>query len=295
MFFVYEVLLYLVFVLTLPFFILTGILRSKYLSNFPERIGRYRTRPHPHDLWLHAVSVGEAIAARPAMNEVERMRPNTSLVITTTTITGQAQARRLYPHATVTYFPFDFAFAVRRFLEHHQPRAYATMETEIWPNVSRLAHDRGTRLLLANGRISDRSYPRYRFMRPLLRRVLRHYDRILAREELDRERFIAIGAPASVVETTGNVKFDYQLDESPLAFDLQSLAANRPVFVLGSTIEGEDEVLLPELEKLENVFIVIAPRKPERFEVVAALLATTKLRAVRRSVIPSVSEGSGRA
>ena len=146
-------------------------------------------------------------------------------------------------------------------------------------------------MLLANGRISDRSYPRYRFMRPLLRRVLRHYDRILAREELDRERFIAIGAPASVVETTGNVKFDYQLDESPLAFDLQSLAANRPVFVLGSTIEGEDEVLLPELEKLENVFIVIAPRKPERFEVVAALLATTKLRAVRRSVIPSASSG----
>src|SRR4051812_3672007 len=107
MFLVYEVLLYLVFVLTAPFFLLTGALRGKYLSNFPERMGRYPSRPHRHDLWLHAVSVGEAIAARPVMTEIERLRPETSVVITTTTITGQTQAKRLYPHATVTYFPFD--------------------------------------------------------------------------------------------------------------------------------------------------------------------------------------------
>src|SRR5436190_249228 len=110
------------------------------------------------------------------------------------------------PAATVTYFPFDFATSVKRFLRHHTPRAFATMETEIWPNATRLARARGLRLVLANGRISDRSFPRYRAFRPVVRRVLRHYEHILAREETDRERFIAIGARSEVVETTGNVK-----------------------------------------------------------------------------------------
>src|SRR6185436_20437 len=109
----------------------------------------------------HAVSVGETIAARPVVDEILRQRPETSIVFTTTTITGQAQARRLFPEATVTYFPFDFSFSVRRFLEQHRPRVFATMETELWPNVTRLSHARGMRLILANGRISDRSYPKY--------------------------------------------------------------------------------------------------------------------------------------
>ncbi|HWS73407.1 MAG TPA: glycosyltransferase N-terminal domain-containing protein, partial [Thermoanaerobaculia bacterium] len=136
MFVLYEVALYLVFLITAPFFLLTGFLRGKYLSNFPERMGFYRTRAAAHDLWIHAVSVGETLAAKPVVDEIVRQRPGTSFVITTTTITGQSQARRLYPHATVTYFPFDFAFAVKRFLTQHRPRAFATMETEIWPNVT---------------------------------------------------------------------------------------------------------------------------------------------------------------
>lgn len=291
MFFVYEVLLYLVLAVALPFFLVAGVLRGKYLSNFPERAGFYRSRAHPHDLWLHAVSVGETIAARPVMTAIERMRPETTVVITTTTITGQAQAKRMYPHATVTYFPFDFSFAVRRFLDHHQPRAFATMETELWPNVTRISKSRGVRLLLANGRLSDRSYPRYRLMRPLLRRVLAAYDRILAREELDRERFVAIGAPRAIVETSGNVKFDYEPDLSPLPIgeELTKLIAGRPVVVLGSTLEGEDDALIREIENVEGVFFIIAPRKPERFEPVAALLSMTKLRVARRSAWPPSS------
>src|SRR5512142_1156448 len=185
MFVVYEVLLYLVFLVTLPFFLFTGLVRGKYLSNFRERLGLYRSPVSSHDLWIHAVSVGETIAARPVVAEVLRLRPGTSIVMTTTTITGQAQAKRLYPEATVTYFPFDFSFSVRRFLEHHKPRVFATMETEIWPNVTRLARARGLKLILANGRISDRSLPRYRAFRRIVAHVLRNYDRILAREEAD--------------------------------------------------------------------------------------------------------------
>lgn len=269
MFLLYEALLVLVSVLVLPFF----IFRRKYIANFPERAGFYRSPAQGHDLWLHAVSVGEAIAARPVMTAIERLRPQTSVVITTTTVTGQAQARQMYPNATITYFPFDFSFSVRRFLDHHRPRVFATMETEIWPNATRLSKSRGLKLLLANGRLSDRSFPKYRFFRPLVRSVLRKYDRILAREELDRERFAAVGAPREIVETSGNVKFDYDVDETPLAIapQLTALIANRPVFILGSTLEGEDEMLIREMTG--DMFVIIAPRKPQRFEAVAALLA----------------------
>lgn len=288
MYVLYEVLLYLVLLLALPYFLFTGVLRGKYLANFPARLGFYKSRRDVHDLWVHAVSVGEALAAQPVVAEILEQRPGTSIVFTTTTLTGQAQARRLYPDATVTYFPFDFAFSVRRFLDHHRPRVFATLETEIWPNVTRIARQRGLRLILANGRISDRSLPRYRAFRAVVGSVLRKYDRILAREETDRERFVAIGAPAEIVEISGNVKFDYEPDESPLEIGpvLETLFAGRQVVVLGSTMEGEDEALLPEVERLlaeHHAFVVIAPRKPERFELVAGLMATSALRFVRRS------------
>lgn len=289
MFVLYEVLLYLVFIISLPFFLLLGIVRGKYLANFPERMGFYPAKPEAHDLWIHAVSVGEALAAKTVVDEIMRQRPDTSIVFTTTTITGQAQAKRLYPRATVTYFPFDFSFAVRRFLEQHTPRAFATMETEIWPNVTRIGRNRGLRMVLANGRISDRSFPRYRALRPLLRPILAKYDRILAREDEDRRRFIAMGAPDAIVETSGNVKFDYRPDSTPLevAPQLESMIAGRRTVVFGSTLEGEDEMLLPLIEELarHRIFVIVAPRKAERFEFVAALLGTTSLRVARRSAL----------
>jgi 3-deoxy-D-manno-octulosonic-acid transferase len=141
---------------------------------------------------------------------------------------------------------------------------------------------------MANGRLSDRSFPRYRALRPIIRRILRDYDRVLARDEGDRQRFIAIGAPPAAVETTGNVKFDFAVDEKPLAIGSQllSLIAGRRVLILGSTREGEEEATLPELERFINekdAFVIIAPRKPERFEVVAGLLTTTSIPFVRRS------------
>ncbi len=296
MYVLYEVLLYLVLLLALPWFLLAGVLRGKYLVNFPARMGFYKHRAEPHDLWIHAVSVGEALAARPVVLEILKQRPSTSIVFTTTTLTGQAQARRLYPDATVTYFPFDFAFAVRRFLAHHQPRAFATMETEIWPNVTRLARERGLKLILANGRISDRSYPRYRAFRMIVKSVLQKYDRVLAREQTDLERFVAIGAPAERVEISGNVKFDFEPDRAELEVGarLEELIGNRGVLVLGSTMDGEDEAFLPELERFlaeHHAFVVIAPRKPERFEMVAGLLATSPLHYVRRTELEQ-HEGS---
>jgi 3-deoxy-D-manno-octulosonic-acid transferase len=279
MYLVYEVALYLVLVLGLPFF----LLRGKYTSTFAERMGHYLGAARAHDVWIHAVSVGETLAAKPVVDAMMRLRPSTSLVVTTTTATGQAQAKKLFPFATVTYFPLDFSVAVKRFLNHHRPRLFAAMETEIWPNATRLAAARGVRLVLANGRISDRSFPRYRMFRAIVARVLRHYDAILAREAQDAERFRAIGARE--VEVAGNVKFDYVPDERPLEFDLLALAAGRPIVVLGSTMEGEDEALLPAVLPL-GAFVVVAPRKPDRFDVVASLAPMTRRSALTAAAWP---------
>jgi len=288
MFFVYEALLYLVFVLGFPWFLLVGFLRGKYLPNFWTRLGHYKTAPRSHDLWVHAVSVGEVLAARTVIDEIARRRPETSMVVTTTTLTGQAMARRHFQGAEVTYFPFDFSFAVRRFLHHHRPRVFATMETEIWPNVTELSARQGVRLLLANGRISDRSFPRYRMFRPFLRRVLSRFESILVREETDRERFIAIGASAGKVTVAGNIKFDFEPSASePEANELLTrLAGGRKIFIAGSTMEGEPDLILPAIQKIveeDGGFVVIAPRKPERFNVVASLFETSSLRSKRRT------------
>lgn len=272
MFVLYDVLLYVAFVIALPFFAINGLLRGKYLANFPERLGIYRSPATSHDVWIHAVSVGETLAAKPIVDALLRARPATSIVFTTTTVTGQKQAQRLFPGATLTYFPFDFSGSVKRFLAHHRPHAFAAMETEIWPNVTRLARRRGVRLLLANARLSDRSYPRYKAFRPIVARVLRHFDRVLARDVTDRDRFVSIGAPPAIVEVAGNVKFDYTPDAAPIeiAPQLEALIGGRPVLILASTMAGEDEMLVPLLAP--DIFTIIAPRKPERFEAVAELL-----------------------
>lgn len=288
MFFLYEVVIHLVFILLLPFFLVAGFLRGKYLTNVRDRFARFSYGASEHDVWIHAVSVGEVMAAKTIVDHLRRQKPELSGVITTTTITGQQMARRLFAGWTVTYFPFDFSHAVRRFIDHHRPRTLILVETEIWPNVSRICRERGIPVLLTNGRISDRSFPRYRAMRRLVGGVIGGYEGFLVREDVDRERFIAIGAAPEKVRVVGNIKFDFVPDPTPLeiADDLGRAIAGRPVCVFGSTVEGEDELIMPIVEQLvrdRGAFVVIAPRKPERFEFVAGLLAASNMTFARRS------------
>lgn len=291
MFALYEALLWAGFLLLLPWFAVVGFLKGKYWASFPARLGSYRSRATEHDVWVQAVSVGEVAAAKSLIERLRERRPDLRIAITTTTGTGQAMARRLFPNDTVTYFPFDFSFAVRRFLAHHEPRLYVAVETEIWPNAARLARGRGMRVAIVNGRLSDRSFRRYRRFRGLLSRIFAFYDEVMVRSEADRERYVAIGAVPERIFVTGNLKFDLDAmtNEAPeIAPELLRLAAGRPIFVAGSTMEGEDEAILPHLARLvaKGCFVVLAPRKPDRFEIVAGLLATSGIRWARRSEVP---------
>lgn len=294
MFVLYGVLLHFVFIVALPYFLFIGILRGKYLTNLRERFGFHQGRPESTDLWIHAVSVGEVIATKPVIDRLLAAQPEMRLVVTTTTLTGQVMARRLFPSSTVTFFPFDFAHSVRRFLDRFRPKAFVTMETEIWPNVARISRERGLQLLLANGRISDRSFPRYRLFRRVVKSVLANYDRILVREEIDRQRFIRIGAAEEKLDVVGNIKFDFEMDTAALeiASETRQLAAGRPIAVLGSIVEAEEAMLLPAIETLiaRGWFVILAPRKTERFEPQAASVAAATISFVRRS---ELSEARG--
>jgi 3-deoxy-D-manno-octulosonic-acid transferase len=289
MFIVYELLLWAAFVIALPWFIVIGLVRGKYLSTARERFGRHDDEPSRNDLWIQSVSVGETVAARTIVTAIEKRRPDLSIVITTTTITGQAMARKLFPGCRVAYFPFDFSRSVRRFLDHFNPRAYVTVETEIWPNVTRLCAERGIPIGLVNGRISDKSAARYRSVRALLGPILDFYDTFVVREEIDRDRLVAMGAPAGRVEVAGNVKFDFEISETPLEIEprMRALAAGRPTVVMGSVVEGEEDLVVPLLPDIAaaGIFTIIAPRKPERFDSVARKMQAAGIRFLRRTAI----------
>lgn len=289
MFLAYEVILVLVFILASPWFLLIGLMRGKYLPSLRERLGRHAGAPSANDLWVQAVSVGEVIAARTIVRAIQNARPGLSIVVTTTTLTGQTMAKALFPECRIAYFPFDFTLSVNRFLDHYAPRAYVTVETEIWPNVTRLCAARGVPVGLVNGRISDRSFARYRRVRLLLGRVLGHYRSMSVREEADRERLAAMGAPRDRIHVDGNVKFDFDAGDSPLeiAPEIERLARGRKIVVLGSIVEGEEELVVRELPAIAatGAFVVLAPRKPERFDAVGRAIEIAGIPMLRRSTL----------
>lgn len=287
MFFLYEIAAFITFVAIIPFYALGRLLGGRKLGNIPHRLGFYAAVRQSHDVWIHAVSVGEVAAAKIVADAIRRVRPGTSLVVTTTTATGQDLAKRLFSEATITWFPFDFTFSVKRFLSNYSPSVHVAMETELWPILTRACSERGIRLSVANGRLSDRSFPRYFRFRRLAARVLRSFDLLMVRERIDRERFVAIGALPERVVVTGNVKFDLQLPGPPVSFaeKLHQLAGERPIVIFGSTAEGEEAMLLEMMRSLVDLdcFLIVAPRKETRFDQVAQIISSSSLNVARRS------------
>lgn len=263
--------------------------------NLRARLGLPRTpKPAEPSGWIHAVSVGEAIAAATLVAGLRRLYRDLPLVMTTTTETGARIVRDHYrSHVTHRYFPLDLPGAVRRVVEAIDPRFLIVMETELWPNVLRHLARRGVPVMIANGRLSDRSFPRYRLARRFLGPILEGVSVFAMQSDEDARRVIALGAPPERVFVTGNLKHD-AMPESGRALELwQRLLGLRPrqrVWIAGSTHAGEEASVLVAHGALgatrPDLALVLAPRHPERVPEVVALVRAHGLTAVRRSDLP---------
>src|SRR6059036_1995185 len=212
MYLAYSLLTLLIFVVVSPYFVYQAIRYKKYIGSLGQRLGYLPISFNvdaEESIWIHAVSVGEALTARALAEDLKVRYPRLRLFLSTTTIAGQQVARRSLQHVdAVFYFPFDWSFIVRRTLNLVKPRVFIMMETEIWPNLLHACRSRGVRTMLVNGRISSRSYPRYRLIRPFFRRVLANVDRFCMQSDESARRLVDLGADAGRVTVTGSLKFD---------------------------------------------------------------------------------------
>jgi tetraacyldisaccharide 4'-kinase len=297
MFFLYNLALALACVVLVPYY----LLRGKYRGALAPRLGRLS--PHLRQtgfptIWLHAVSVGEVLTCQELAARLRSRFPRARIVVSTTTPTGQEMARdKLQKVAdAVFYAPLDLPFAVRSVLCRLRPRLVVVLETEIWPNLYREVKRSGASLLIANGRISDASAARYARFRWFFRAVLRLPDAILAQSTLDRQRFLAAGAPPDRVQVGGNLKFDAAAPAPPAGPLAEWIDRLRPAAVIlaGSTRETEEAAVLAAFRGLcarfERLLLILAPRHPHRFQEVADLLAAEGWPFVRRSDLSPGSE-----
>lgn len=265
---------------------IVGKTRPSFTSRLAHGLG-----PMPAGgFWLHAVSVGEVEIARRLARELEAESSPPPLVLTATTATGLELARRtLGDRAAVAPCPLDLPTAVGRFLDTVRPRVLAVVETELWPEMLYQTKRRGIPSAIVNARLSDASFRRYLRVRRLLGPLLAPLDLVLARSQADAERFSSLGVPSASIRVTGNVKYDLDPNPEPLSWaeELRRAAAGRPVVVAGSTMDGEEDVVLDAVARCrsagQDVLLVLAPRHPERFDEVARLVESRGLTMVRRS------------
>jgi 3-deoxy-D-manno-octulosonic-acid transferase len=306
MYLTYSLLTLVVFIVVSPYFVYQAIRYKKYVGSLRERLGYLPISFNvdgEESLWIHAVSVGEALTARALAADLKARYPRLRLFLSTTTIAGQQVARRSLQHVdAVFYFPFDWAFIVRRTLSLVKPRVFIMMETEIWPNLLRVCRKRGVRTVVINGRISSRSYPRYRLIRPFFRRVLADVDRFCMQSEESARRLIDLGADPSRVSVTGSLKFDSLELPTPASHGKPRdrvlrffrISPRRTVIVAGSTFRGEETAVLRAFARVKSTMpgalAVLAPRQPERFGEVERLARDAGFVTARRSELPIDAE-----
>ena len=297
MYLLYSALLAVGLILSLPYWIYQMLRYGKYRAGFRQRLGAVPPSLHgtaaQRTIWFHAVSVGEVLAISGLVEHLRERWPDRRVVVSTTTDTGQKLARARFGEGNVFYFPLDLGFAIAPYLQALRPELIVIAETEFWPNFLRLANRSGARIAVVNARISDRSLPGYKRFRWWLPKILSDVDLFLAQTWEDRKRLVAIGAVETRVEVTGNLKFDISPPPDPpvlasLRDNFQTSGAS-PVLVCGSTVDEEEERML--LQAFQNILasyphavMILAPRHPERFPVVAALLESLGIRFWRRSL-----------
>ena len=300
--FFYNIALLGVLVAGSPWWIWRIATTQKYREGLRERLGWVRigldgcfkgqrdgwTKKDRPLIWIHAVSVGEVLAVSRLVKTMDAAWPEYFVAISTTTRTGQVLARERFGANRVFYCPLDLPWAVRAYLNALKPRMLVLAETEFWPNLLSGCFRRGIPVAVVNARISDRSWPRYRRLRRLWEPLLRRLSAVLAQSETDAERLTAIGCVPERVRVTGNLKFDVRaVEEADATVQLEAWGTGSRFIVAGSTLEGEEAALLEAWPALLNadprLVMVLAPRHPERFEEVAALLEKSGLTWVRRS------------
>ena len=280
----------------MPVLLMRLVLRSRrtsgQASRWRERLGFYTgpasaSRP----IWIHAVSVGETMAAVPLVRALQEQFDGIAILLTTTTATGaETVARMLGDSVHHVYFPYDLPRVVQRFLTHFQPRILLVMETELWPNTFAVCHRAGLPIVLANARLSARSMRGYQRVACLSRSTVRTIDHIAAQTSDDAARFIALGAEPARIDVIGSLKFDLDLPASvheQAAAVRRELGNNRSLLIAASTREGEEALVLDAFRDIERelpqALLLLVPRHPERFDEVAQLCASRGLRFRRRS------------
>jgi 3-deoxy-D-manno-octulosonic-acid transferase len=310
MYLLYSFVLSLLFFALLPYFLYQAARHGKYAGSFKQRMGRL-PESLQHDgrktIWVHAVSVGEFLAARPLIERLRRELPAVRLLVSTSTLTGQQLALShsdLFDGAF--YFPFDWKFSVRRSLARVKPAVVIILETELWPNFLRECRKRGVITILANGRVSPRSFRRYQRVARPFRHAIEDVSLMVMQSEEDAERARRLGAAAIRVRVCGNLKYDQSAIGDPdattganlrqststsiIEIDRRlALSLSPHLIVAGSTGPGEEEMLLDSLREvrlhlgLEDARLLLAPRHPERFNEVAHLIGRSGFTFVRRS------------
>src|SRR5919109_1350654 len=296
MYLLYNGLLLLASLGGLPYFTLKSLRTTRYRAGLRQRFGHIPEEvvsalQGARPLWLHAVSVGEVIAALPLVNALRRQFPQRSILVSTVTETGQATAREKMAADACLYFPLDYPWVVGQVIAGLQPRLFLMMETEIWPNFLHELTRQEIPAILVNGRISPRSFRGYRRLRPFMRQVVRSIDAFCMQSKLDAERIIAIGAEPSRVHITGNIKYDLALtplshaEEQALRADLR--IGDAPVFMVGSTHRGEEDIAVEDYlqarAQVPTLRLLVAPRHLDRLDEIEALLRRHRLTAHRRS------------
>jgi 3-deoxy-D-manno-octulosonic-acid transferase len=272
----------------LPYLLLRFLSEKKHRIGLSQRLGFIprevlRRRSGRPVIWIHSVSVGEVLAAAPLVAEIRKQFPGYQLLLSTTTVTGQGVCRKKVaaPDDLVIYCPLDLALVVRRVLSLFSPRLILLMETEIWPNLIVQARRKGIHLLLVNGRLSDKSFHRYLKVRSFVRPLLRSFSFIGMQTEQGRERVLALGASPGTVSVTGSMKYEAALSSVPSRAEIDNLRKDLAipqgrVLVAGSTHRGEEQLMgrayLELRQKHPDLFLIVAPRHPERFQEVQDVL-----------------------
>jgi len=306
MYFLYNVLLGLGFAVLLPKFLIDAWRHGKYVTGLRQRLGFIKRLDHNAGpiLWLHCVSVGETQAALPLLRAIRKDFPHYRIVASTTTVTGQELAKEIFKDLAdqIFFFPIDWSWTVKRTLRGIQPAAVVLMETELWPAFLRECHRQHIPAVIVNGRISEKSFARYRLVRSFVARVVNCLELAIMQTEADADRLRALGLEASRVLVSGNLKFDAGTtgEQDSLAAQLASRfgLAKTDTILAASTHDPEERIIVEVFRSLlkqhSDLRLIIAPRHPERFAEIASLLNATGIPWTSRTAMPTADDESCR-